>query len=201
MRIGLLVAAAAGATRPHLLGVTCPTNGMESATGRELCDQYAFITELINNKSDGFLDDLMPTIELTTEEFAGCDDGSGAITASDALRTTHGQNLTAVLGSCSNEVVAVGDRARRETTGDRSVVISPYSNAASAANETEYVNVARLLATTDHTAEAAAAVCAHYGWSRIAILNDESSWAADSMRHFERRLRVRAIARLPLARG
>ena len=186
----MYLAAPLASVHPHLLGVQCPKADINM---RELCDQYAFVATLINNKTDGFLDDLTPTIELTAEAIEGCGDGSGALAASDTLRLAHGRNLTAVLQGCSNEVMAASSRARREAVGPpRSVIISPYSSSATAANETEYANVARIIATTDNTAEAAAALCAHHGWSRVAILSDQSSWAQDSMRFFEQRLLARS---------
>ena len=36
-----------------------------------MCDQYHFMTELLNDKADGFLDELTPTIELSEEMMEG----------------------------------------------------------------------------------------------------------------------------------
>ena len=147
------------------------------------------MVSLINDKADGFLDELSPVLQLTEELSEGCDDGSLALPATDMLRSLHGSNLTAVLQGCSNEVAATSAAARRLALGPpRSVVISPYSSAANIMNESLFPNVARTIANTGNTATAAAAACINLGWKRVAALHDDSDWGISTYREFERSL-------------
>ena len=73
----LLTSSATG----HLLGVQCPTHPHGPAADpavREMCDQYAFMASLINDKNDGFWDEIAVTVELTEELYDGGCSGTAA---------------------------------------------------------------------------------------------------------------------------
>ena len=94
--------------------------------------------------------------------------------------------FTAVIGPvCSNDIVDVAGLAWRNSTGNRAVVLGTASTAPKLGNDAEYPNLARAVSTDGKLAEALVDFCANLGWDRVAILHDDTVWAAGSAAAFQ----------------
>ena len=115
---------------------------------------------------------------------AGCSEGL-AVDALAALHSASDDLFDVFIGpGCSNDVKAVGSVAARSAGGYDTVIISGASTAPSLADDSAYPNVARM--STGETAIQAgvAQVVAHFGWRRVAVVNDDSVWASESAAAF-----------------
>ena len=160
------------------LGALC-LESRESQNAAEDCDHIRRIVAAINDKTDGFFDDLLATavIVLEVNRTAGCIDRTGTKAALSSLR--HGLPLMhAVIGpSCSDDVAAVTDAAYRARENVSHTFLSGMSTAPGLSGTNKLV---RTVPSERLQAKAVKALLSSYGWERIAILHDDSVWATDS---------------------
>jgi hypothetical protein len=159
------------------------------------CDQAYHMAEAINNKHDGFMDDLLPHARLVMRETHGivpCSSGTarGAhdVMAEDASKMGLEHMFVATIGpGCSDDVRDVTEKAwRSESTNNRNnLVISGSSTASRLSDEDLYPNLARMSTPETSIGEGFAYLCKKYGWNRVAILHDSSTWGTDSAAKFE----------------
>ena len=118
--------------------------------------------ELLNDKSDGFMDDLLPLAEIrATEVFVGCVSN---------LTMSGFQNIdspVALIGpACSTDVAEITTSSFRDNQNWRGVVISPSSTAPSIANDTQYPNAARLSTSETKIQEGLKEIANYFGWKK-----------------------------------
>eukprot|EP00966_Prymnesium_polylepis_P320142 7376533-Prymnesium_polylepis.1 len=141
---------------------------------------------LINDKNDGFLDELLPHIRIVTREtLTGCAEGL-ARGALEGVMAQEPRLIGTVGPGCSNDVADVSDRDYRETIGSRIVHISFSSTATSIADSTLFPNVARLATNDFYMSQALAQVCDHYSWTEVSILYDFTRWSNEFRENFLR---------------
>ena len=87
------------------------------AGDREECDHFHHTLDLINDKTDGFLDDLLPNTVLRAEEARiGCVDSLGPSAVAQLQAAL--PNMIGVIGHiCSNDVADIANAAFRDGTG------------------------------------------------------------------------------------
>ena len=166
---------------------------------REECDAGRAAVDAINNKFDGYFDDLLPLTKLEVEvkEFDGtqCKDDSPR-TAWEEVSS--GFRPVASIGpggtTCTKSVASVSNRAYLENKGvypeDDPVVMSESSTATSVSDRSLYPNLVRLSSSEDTVSQGVLAVANYYGWKRIAVVYDAAdSWAADASRILSENLR------------
>ena len=152
---------------------------------REECDHVLHTVDRLNDKTDGWFDELLPdhTI-ITATRSVGCVEEkarSGWLALEESL-----PGFTAVIGpACSDDVADVAEAEWRTLTGSRAVVISPMSTAPKLGNETAYPNLARTVGTDEHRARAFVELCVTYGWDRVALLHDDSIWGSGGAAAFK----------------
>ena len=130
----------------------------------------------INDKTDGWYDELLPDHTIVTAtQSVGCVVSRARIGWRALEASLPG--FTAVIGpACSDDVADLTDAEWRARYGSRAVVISPASSAPNLANEIDYPNLARTTGTDVHRARAFAELCKTFGWDRMALLHDDSVW-------------------------
>ena len=178
------------------LGVMCHTAELRaggSTTFLEECDQVLHAVDVINDKADGVFDALLANHTIVTAvREVGCVEGR-AEAGWLALQQSSpgGFDFGAVIGpSCSDDVAQLGNASWRAAAG-RAVVISHASTAekiGSASGEAAYANVARTVTPDGERFVGISKLCHDYfGWGRLAILHDDSVWAAGGAEGFKRR--------------
>lgn len=162
------------------------------------CDQAYHMVEVINNKLDGFYDDLLPDARLVLHENhvnVGCSVNQARSAHKEMLKVARQSNtdqnemFVAVIGpACSNDVEDLTEKswrdAGREGTRD-TLIVSGSSTASTLADDIRYPNLARLATSEKGIAGGLAFLCRKYGWKRVAIVHDSSTWGTDSARNFE----------------
>jgi hypothetical protein len=158
-----------------------------SLTGRERCDHIFHAIRLINNKTDGWHDDLLPGAVIEAHEVrVGCSAGR-AVHALQALRNVSTVPLDAIIGpGCLDDVRDITSIESRSSSGYDGLVISDASAAPSLANESAFSNLARTATSDAHTGVALARVVEYYRWSRIVVLHDGTVWGSGSATSFIR---------------
>jgi len=128
------------------LGVLCK---LGSSLDRENCDHVFHAVDLINNKTDGFFDDVLPNARIVAAgAWYDCGKGGGAA-AVETLRKTV-PNMTAVVGpACSDDVRDLAAAAARAAGGPGSigdaVMISASSTAPYLADDDDFPLLARMV--------------------------------------------------------
>ena len=175
------------------LGVMCHTVHVGgSTTMLEECDQILHAVDVINNKADGVFDGLLANRTIVTAvREVGCVEGR-AQQGWLALQQSSpgGFDFGAVIGpTCSDDVTNLGSASWRAAAG-RAVVISHSSTAekiGGAAGEAAYANVARTVTHDGNRAVGISKLCADVlSWKRLAVLHDDSVWAAGGAEGFRR---------------
>ena len=135
----------------------------------------------INDKSDGFLDDLLPHAKIELNETViGCNQLPRPQVGLTRLRAWV-PNLVAAIGpGCSGDLESVASQDVRQQLGHDTVFISPSSTADSLSDEAAFPNVARLSSPERYVGGALAAVAKEYGWQRVGLLHDDSVWGTSS---------------------
>ena len=173
---------------------------------REECDAGRAAVDAINNKFDGYFDDLLPLTKLEVEvkEFDGtqCKDDSPR-TAWEEVSS--GFRPVAAVGpggtTCTKSVASTSNRAYLENKNvypedswgnpQDPVVMSESSTATSVSDRNLYPNLVRLSSSEDTVSQGVLAVADYYGWKRIAVVYDAAdSWAADASRILSENLRA-----------
>ena len=193
----ILLAVAAAGTTPLQVGLTCATTDHTASTDpglREECDHMRFLLSIINNKTDGFMDGVLPGVELVTHDGGCCDCPSENV--STVMRNIYANirtampNLTAILGGhCSGALMSMTSASYREALGERPhLFLSGSSTAPSIANNSEFPNVIRTVSDEVAIAEAVAAFAwEHNGWRRVGVVStSDSVWSIESADAFER---------------
>jgi len=167
------------------LGVLCEEAESDTGFAREGCDHVLHTVDRINDKTDGWYDNILPNHTIVTAtRSVGCVEGraqSGWLELEKSL-----PGFTAVIGPiCSNDVADVAGLAWRNSTGNRAVVLGTASTAPMLGDDAEYPNLARALSTDKKLAEGLVDLCASLKWDRVAILHDDTVWAAGSAAAFQ----------------
>jgi len=155
----------------------------------ERCQHVMNIIDRINDKKDGFLDDLLPDHRLF---YSMVQTGSTESCAeTDAIRSKFGQlysdlnGVVATIGpGCSDEVAAVTAAEWRAGADISTVVLSPGSTAPILANVGAYPNLLRLSSNDKHVTSALAALAELLRWQAICVLHDDSLWGGGVMQSF-----------------
>lgn len=149
------------------VGIVCAGSG---AGDREQCDHMHHMADRINDKTDGFFDELLPNAFIeVAEEIYAC----GQIIESGAIPSVKQSlpNMVATVGvGCSSDVEAISDTTFRAANDFTQVMVSGSSTATSLADEVRYKNVARLATTEVGGGQGNADIAAHFGWRRVAVL-------------------------------
>jgi len=131
--------------------------------------------QAINDKQDGFLDELLPGVKIrVATQLSGCVEGLAKPAVAQLFKQL--PNMSAVIGPpCSNDVGDVS--AWMQANNKAAAVISPESSAPQLDDEAKFPNVARYV-TNGHVFQTGMVeLMMHYGWKRIGVLNDESVWS------------------------
>ena len=148
----------------------------------ETCQHVLHAIERINDKSDGFYDDLLPdhTIFHSMVEVGSHDSGCGGEEAvRDRLRELHTSlnGVVAIIGPlCSDDVAAVTDVSWRTANNFSTAVLAPASTAASLADTGAFPNLLRLSSNDNHVVRGFVELASHLGWGHICVLHDDSRW-------------------------
>ena len=134
---------------------------------------FSFAAELINNKSDGFRDELLPDVTLRVEtRDSGCD-AVRATSAAWDLAHDWGQPLHGVIGArCSSASMGVATLARLQQV----VQISARSTSPALSDTEAYSHFFRTCAPDNRQGPALRALVAAYGWSRVGIIQTDLSY-------------------------
>eukprot|EP00746_Dinoflagellata_sp_MGD_P065188 gnl/MRDRNA2_/MRDRNA2_27168_c0_seq1.p1 gnl/MRDRNA2_/MRDRNA2_27168_c0~~gnl/MRDRNA2_/MRDRNA2_27168_c0_seq1.p1 ORF type:complete len:1601 (-),score=340.16 gnl/MRDRNA2_/MRDRNA2_27168_c0_seq1:335-4735(-) len=156
------------------------------AQQRESCDALKFTVALINNKTDGMFDDVLPYAVISIGETidVGCVEGR-ALPGFLELKNMM-PKLTAIIGpQCSDDVKEVAHMNERSKSTENTVFISPISTAVSLRDVKTYPYLARLATPEIHVGKAAKTLCETYNWKRVAVLHDSSLWGTESANAFK----------------
>ena len=168
------------------LGVLCEDSDSPKKTPREACDHIKHAVEALNDKNDGWYDELLPNHTIVTAvRSVGC--GVEGLTRSAWLELQASlPGFTAVIGpGCSGDVWDVAGREWRASDGGHAVVISPSSTAPTLSDESAYPNVARMIANDTQGSAAITALCVALGWDRVALIHDSTTWSAGGAAAFQ----------------
>jgi len=159
----------------------------DSVAGREECDAGRAAIDAINDKNDGYFDDLLPLTKLQPSivEFQSCGD-NGARTAWQSLPVTPVASIGPGATSCVKSVTSTTNRDFLGQPDDHQpVVLSESSTATPVSDRSQYPNLVRLSSSERIVNVALSAVTNYYGWDRIAVVYEVSdSWARDAARIF-----------------
>jgi len=170
---------------------------METATAglaREKCDHLANTVKALNDKRDGFFDQLLPNTKLKlVRKRVGCSEVGSVAPAISALFTELPE-MRAVVGlPCSNDVQATSNWMGANNKS--ATIISAASTAPQLADEELYPDLARFAASEHVLTDGVIRVMLKYNWKRVGVLCDESVWATGTMAAFVGHLKVRAPSR------
>ena len=169
-----------------LLGVLCADAASSNREHREECDHVHHTVDRINDKADGWYDELLPNHTIiTATQSVGCGIEGRARDGWLALETSL-PGFTAVIGpACSGDVADVAGSSWRGTRNNSAVVVSPQSTAPRLGDDTLYPNLARTSSTDTRAGDALIKLCRKLEWDRVAILHDDSVWAAGAAAAFQ----------------
>jgi len=164
-------------------GVCQDVNGTNHVN-REKCDHLAHTVALINDKTDGFHDHLLPRHKLVLRRAAaGCSNNDGKLQGALRELSAALPSMVALLGPpCSSDVLSTVKWL--EDNNKSAMVFSPSSTAPDLANDTKYPNLARMAATEVTIALGVRQLFSKYNWKRVGVLCDESVWAKGAFRAF-----------------
>ena len=173
------------------IALICDNRG---TAAREECDAGRAAIAAINDKNDGFFDDLLPLTRLAAtvvfHDGGACgepDYSTRAAWVSDVLAVDPVASIGPGGSTCLKSVTSNDNRAIVASYGLRSnaVFMSESSTATSIADRSLYPNVVRLSSSENIVNEALSAVTKHYNWNRVAVVYDAAdAWAADAARVF-----------------
>ena len=157
----------------------------------EECQHAIFAIDLINNKSDGFYDELLPYTTIYWSLVSAPDDSS--CLGVNGTRSKQAELLgllpspVAFIGPhCSSDVEAVASEVYRDTAlGTRAAIFSPFSTAVYLEDAAAYPNLVRLTTSERYICDGYVALALHLGWQHIAVLHDDSVWGLNVMDVFQ----------------
>ena len=164
----------------------------QTAARREQCDHALHAIDLINTRMNGFHDDLVPEARLVAHErTVGCSRRRAFEGVVDIARAIQPDQLTAVVLTCSEDVASVSSVEARAAFDDELsgqggtyVVVSPSSTAPSLSDDNDYPFLARLATPESEISDGLVAIFHEYHWDRVAVLHDDSLFAASSAQTF-----------------
>ena len=167
------------------LGVFCEDASTTSTVFayQERCDRARHAIGLLNDKADGFFDDVLPNHKIVSHEVtAGCD-GSFDIMVAYGELDSRLPGAAAVLGpDCSAEVKLLAGKEARNANGIDKVFISHSSTVPELAQEEAYPKLVRAVPSETWVTEALVALCQEWDWMRVAVVYDPASlWANSSV--------------------
>jgi ABC-type branched-subunit amino acid transport system substrate-binding protein len=143
---------------------------------------------LLNNRSDGFHDDIFLDETVTIEyELANDDCEETAATRAywDLRRTTEGAPIHGIVGSrCSGASIAVARIASLEGVAQ----VSPISSSAILSNDEEFPYFSRLVSPSDHRGAVGSliAMLRSFSFSRVSIIAADTQYGKDTMNEFRK---------------
>ena len=167
------------------VGMLCEQSGVSPhITRHERCDRWRHVIEMINDKSDGFLDDLLPNVTIVGQAASvGCVDGLSRTALSQINADLPG--VVALFGpGCSNDVAQLTNAAWRQESGMDSVVISGQSTAVSLNNDVEYPKLIRALPNEQWIAKGLVVLCSELQWTHVAVVYEPNLWGRSSKDEF-----------------
>ena len=174
------------------IGLYCVGDGLSSL---QECDQAHHMASVINNKHDGFMDDLLPHARLVLNEnhvYTGCSADravSASVEMNKEAETATGEaggRFVATIGpGCSSDVEDVTGKQWRDENGNHNLVISGSSTSVTLDDDAAFPNLARMSTSEFGIGKGFASLARIYGWNRIAIVHDSSNWGTDSAKQFE----------------
>ena len=167
------------------VAVLCATNELAR---REHCDHLLFTIDRINDKTDGYLDDVLPHVRIVPyAKETRCAEEDTALEDFIELATSEMPSpVSAVFMTCSGDVKRIADPTTRDhfksITGQQSdyVVVATASSLASLEDDQKYPYLARLATSDAVKTSIVAKVVRLYKWSRIAVIYDDTDWAVGS---------------------
>ena len=172
------------------IGMLCDSG----TAAREECDAGRAAIDAINNKNDGYFDDLLPLtkLEVTVAFFdqGNCGDTNDPSAYVAWTSELNPVSPVAVVGpggsTCLKSVASVDARSSH---GSDALVMSESSTATSISDRFNYPNIVRLSSSERLVMESLSVVTKHYGWNRIAVVYDAAdAWASDAARIFSEKL-------------
>jgi len=167
---------------------------------REECDAGRAAIAAINDKNDGFFNDLLPLTRLAAtvvfHDGGACgepDYSTRAAWVSDVLAVDPVASIGPGGSTCLKSVTSNDNRAIVAGYGlrENAVFMSESSTATYILDRSLYPNVVRLSSSEKIVNEALSAVTNHYNWNRVAVVYDAAdAWAADAARVFSERLKA-----------
>ncbi|KAJ8606909.1 hypothetical protein CTAYLR_008929 [Chrysophaeum taylorii] len=162
----------------------------DSESAREQCDHALFTVDMLNDRDDGYYDDLAPSIQFIGYDLSvGC----ARALAYEALVEIAREleiRVDAVITGCSDDAAELADEAIRarfsEATGQTQayVVIATSTTASILEDDATYPFLVRLATPENEIAHALGDLVAYYGWQHVAIVHDDSQWAASAAAAF-----------------
>jgi ABC-type branched-subunit amino acid transport system substrate-binding protein len=136
-------------------------------------EHFTFAAQLINNKTDGFYDDLLPNLTLqTTTRDSGCS-ANQATTKVWELSTAWGEPLHGIIGArCSSASMGVATLTRLNEVPQ----ISARSTNPGLSDTDAYSHFFRTCAPDDRQGPALQALVAGYGWSQVGIITTDLAY-------------------------
>ena len=147
-------------------------------------DIFNFTIELINNKNDGWYDDLLPygMKVISTIRNSRCD-ATNALSSYWDIEKYWGKPLHGAIGcSCSGASKAVARIAGLQNIP----LISPSSTSAELSDTKAYSTFSRMVAADNKHGQVGALVSLMetFGWSRVGILTTDTAYASDMATEF-----------------
>ena len=146
---------------------------------REEYDHAVHTVDLINDKNDGFFDDLLENVYIDVEEsIVGCAEHKTQESLESLRVPDKFPNLTAIIGpTCSTDLELIARRDSRAAEGGfQGVIISHASTAPALGDELEYPKVARTTPSEVTIARAMVQTIRRHNWTSITVLNDDTVW-------------------------
>ncbi len=147
-------------------------------------DIFNFTIELINNKYDGWYDDILPNgmKVISTIRNSKCD-ATNALSSYWDLERHWGKPLHGVIGcSCSGASKAVARIAGLQSIP----MVSPSSTSAELSDTKAFSTFSRMVAADNRDGQVGALVSLieTFGWSRVGILTTDTAYASDMATEF-----------------
>jgi NhaP-type Na+/H+ or K+/H+ antiporter/ABC-type branched-subunit amino acid transport system substrate-binding protein len=136
-------------------------------------EHFTFAAELVNDKTDGFFDDLLPglTLQATTRD-SGCNVNQ-ATTQAWQLAQAWGEPLHGIIGArCSSASMGVATLTRLTEVPQ----ISARSTNPALSDTDAYSHFFRTCAPDDRQGPALQALVAGYGWSQVGIITTDLAY-------------------------
>lgn len=161
-----------------------------SAFDREVCDYTHAAVAAINDKNDGFFDDLLPDTHIEVQAArCGCSESPSLVPAAMQELEAVLPDINTVVGlECSNDIEAL---YRHYNGTSPSAMMSADSRAPQLANDLLYPNLARFMPNDNVHMQGVIELFMSYSWKRIAILADDSTWGQGTMLSFRKQLNQR----------